>query len=103
MSLDFQGNQHTPGTDAYNPANDLYATSTYGTKRNMNPGEILQPTTVEDIQNVVKYANSVGKPIAIKRQVSRRQSGLVLNVSRLYILENQADLALALLQWRPTI
>jgi len=88
MSLDFQGNQHTPGTDAYNRANNLYVTSTYGTERNMNPGEILQPTTVEDIQNVVKYANSVGKPIAIKRQVYRRQGRLVLNVPHLYILEN---------------
>lgn len=32
----------------------------------MNPGEILQPTSIEDIQKVVRYANHVGKPIAIR-------------------------------------
>ena len=55
-----------PGTDAYNSANDLYATSTYGKERNMNPGEILQPTSIEDIQGVVRYAAEMGKPIAVR-------------------------------------
>jgi hypothetical protein len=62
----FQGNQLRPGTAEYELANDLYATSTYGKERNMNPGEILQPTSVEDIQNAVRYANKFGKPLAIR-------------------------------------
>ena len=64
--LEFQGNQFTQGTLAYRRANDLYATSTYGQERGMNPGEILQPTSVEDIQHVVRKANKAGKPIAIR-------------------------------------
>ncbi|PNP39200.1 hypothetical protein TGAMA5MH_08877 [Trichoderma gamsii] len=68
MNLDptFQGSQLKPGTAAYEQANDIYATSTYGKERNMNPGEILQPTSIEDIQGVVRYANKFGKPIAIR-------------------------------------
>ncbi|KAM0259569.1 hypothetical protein ACHAQJ_003295 [Trichoderma viride] len=63
---EFQGSQLKPGTAAYEQANDIYATSTYGQERNMNPGEILQPTNVQDIQNVVRYANKFGKPLAIR-------------------------------------
>lgn len=68
MSIDpgFQGNQFTPGNAPYARANDLYATSSYGTERDMNPSEIFQPTGIEDIQNVVKYAHSIGKPLAIR-------------------------------------
>jgi hypothetical protein len=62
----FKGNQFSPGTAAYRRGNDLYASSTYGQERNMKPGEILQPTSIEDIQVVVKYAKQVGKPIAIR-------------------------------------
>lgn len=32
----------------------------------MKPGEIYQPTSVEDIQWVVRHANKVGKPIAVR-------------------------------------
>ncbi|KAF1969285.1 FAD binding domain-containing protein [Bimuria novae-zelandiae CBS 107.79] len=66
FTSEFQGNWFLPRTAAYTRTNDLYATSTYGKERDMNPGEILQPTGIEDIQNVVKYANYVGKPIAIR-------------------------------------
>ncbi|KAL7944872.1 FAD binding domain-containing protein [Trichoderma barbatum] len=68
MSIDppFQGNQFLPGTAAYEEANDIYATSTYGQERNMNPGEILQPTGIEDIQGVVRYCNKYGKSLAIR-------------------------------------
>jgi hypothetical protein len=66
MEPRFHGNQLVPGTLAYERANDLYATSTYGKERNMNPKEILQPTSIEDIQEVVKIAAKVGKPIAIR-------------------------------------
>jgi hypothetical protein len=68
MSFDptFQGNQFTPGTAAYARANDIYATSTYGTERNLNPGEILQPTGIEDIQSAVRAAKKAGKPIAVR-------------------------------------
>ncbi|KAM3427560.1 hypothetical protein NHJ13734_008936 [Beauveria thailandica] len=66
FNAEIQGNQFMPGTAAYTRANDLYATSTYGEVRDMNPGAILQPTGIEDIQNVVRYANRVGKPIAIR-------------------------------------
>ncbi|RSL91509.1 hypothetical protein CDV31_015447 [Fusarium ambrosium] len=66
MDPGFQGNQFVPGTAAYRRANDLYATSTYGEQRNMNPGEILQPTSVEDIQNVVKFAAKKGLHMAIR-------------------------------------
>lgn len=64
--LDFQGNQFMPGTGSYARANNLYGTSTYGTEHDMNPGEILQPTGIKDIQEVVLYANKIGKPIAIR-------------------------------------
>ena len=66
MDSAFQGNQFVPGTAAYNRANDLYATSTYGEERNMNPGDILQPSSIEDIQRVVKTAAEKGKPIAVR-------------------------------------
>jgi len=68
MSIDpgFQGNQFLPNTAAYKRANDTYFSSTYQKERNLNPGEILQPTSIEDIQNVVRYANQIGKPIAVR-------------------------------------
>lgn len=66
MEPGFQGNQFLPGTAAYQRANDLYATSTYGKERNMNPAEILQPSSIEDIQELVKIAARQGKPIAIR-------------------------------------
>ncbi|KAF7531221.1 hypothetical protein G7054_g9072 [Neopestalotiopsis clavispora] len=66
MDSAFQDNQFVPGTASYQRVNDLYATSTYGEERNMKPGEILQPTSIEDIQEVVKHATKHGKPIAIR-------------------------------------
>jgi hypothetical protein len=66
MEPNFQGNQFFAGTPAYKRANDLYATSTYGQEHNMNPAEILQPSSIEDIQKVVKKAAELGKPIAIR-------------------------------------
>ncbi|KAF5012818.1 hypothetical protein FDECE_1107 [Fusarium decemcellulare] len=66
MDPTFQGNQFFPGTAAYRRANDLYATSTYGKERNMNPAEILQPSSIEDIQEIVKVAAKHGKPIAVR-------------------------------------
>ncbi|KAH8702786.1 hypothetical protein GQ44DRAFT_778467 [Phaeosphaeriaceae sp. PMI808] len=68
MSIDsgFQGNQFSPGTAAYARANNLYATSTYGEERDMNPGQILQPTSIEDIRNAINHANRHGKPVAIR-------------------------------------
>lgn len=62
----FQGNQFLPETSAYERANQSYASSTYGEERNLKPGEILQPTSVEDIQHVMKYANESKKPVAIR-------------------------------------
>jgi hypothetical protein len=66
MDFKFQGNQFHSGTASYKRANDNYATSTYGKEHNMNPGEILQPTSVGDIQNVVKAAAKLNKPIAVR-------------------------------------
>lgn len=66
MEPSFQGNQFFPGTAAYKRANDIYATSTYGVSRDMNPSEILQPASIEDIQQVVKVAAKMGKPLAIR-------------------------------------
>ena len=66
MPSEFKGNQFFPGTAAYRRANDLYATSTYGKERDMNPGEILQPSSIEDIQEIVKIAAKTGRPIAIR-------------------------------------
>ncbi|KAF7511675.1 hypothetical protein GJ744_003838 [Endocarpon pusillum] len=65
-NLGFEGNQYAPGSASYDRANNLYATSTYGQERKMNPGTILQPTSTEDIQQAVRYANVVGKPLAIR-------------------------------------
>lgn len=66
--MSFQGNAFTPGTASYDRANNIYATSTYGKERDMNPGEIYQPTGVEDIQFVIRQANKSGNhvPIAIR-------------------------------------
>ncbi|KAF5630148.1 cytokinin dehydrogenase 3 [Fusarium tjaetaba] len=66
MEPSFQGNQFFPGTAAYNRANNIYATSTYGVSRDMNPSEILQPASVEDIPNVVKAAAQMGKPLTTR-------------------------------------
>ncbi|KAF4342881.1 cytokinin dehydrogenase 3 [Fusarium beomiforme] len=66
MDPTFQGNQFFPGTASYKRANDIYATSTYGVSRDMNPSEILQPASIEDIQNVVKAAAKMRKPLAIR-------------------------------------
>jgi hypothetical protein len=66
MEPEFQGNQFLPGTPAYKRANDLYATSTYGQEHNMNPAQILQPSSIEDIKNVVTTAAKQGKSIAIR-------------------------------------
>ncbi|KAM0441278.1 hypothetical protein ACHAPT_000587 [Fusarium lateritium] len=66
MDPGFQGNQFFPGTRTYRRANDLYATSTYGEERNMNPAEILQPSSIQDIQAVVKNAADKGIPIAVR-------------------------------------
>lgn len=66
MEPSFQGNQFLPGTAAYKRANNIYATSTYGVSRDMNPSEILQPASIEDIQAVVRAAAKMGKPLAIR-------------------------------------
>ncbi|CAH0020149.1 unnamed protein product [Clonostachys rhizophaga] len=66
MDPGFQGNQFVPGTAAYQRYNDLYATSTYGEERNLNPGEILQPSSIEDIKTVVTTAAKLGKNIAVR-------------------------------------
>ncbi|QUC22810.1 uncharacterized protein UV8b_07051 [Ustilaginoidea virens] len=63
---DFQGNQFSPGTASYRRANDLYASSTYGAERDLNPGRILQPTGIEDIQSAVRHARRAGRPIAVR-------------------------------------
>jgi FAD binding domain len=65
-NLGFEGNLYAPGSASYDRANDLYATSTYGKERKMDPGTIWQPTSTEDIQKAVRYANEIGKPLAIR-------------------------------------
>jgi FAD binding domain len=62
----FSGASFDPSSPGYHDANDLYATSTYGKERNMNPGEILQPTNVDDIIAVVKAANQRRQKLAIR-------------------------------------
>ncbi|KAF4954358.1 hypothetical protein FSARC_12155 [Fusarium sarcochroum] len=47
-----QGNQFLSGTLSYQRADDLYATSTYGKLRDMNPAEILQPSSIEYIHGI---------------------------------------------------
>ena len=60
----FQGHTFARGTVEYNDANNIYASSTYGVERDMNPGAILVPSSIEDIQWVVE--NARGKRIAIR-------------------------------------
>ncbi|CAG5158453.1 uncharacterized protein ALTATR162_LOCUS5087 [Alternaria atra] len=62
----FQGNALIPNTKAYDRANNIYASSSFGKERDMNPGEIYQPSSIEDIRMIVKYANQVNKPIVIR-------------------------------------
>lgn len=62
----YEGKRLIPGTAEYNLANDLYATSTYGKERNMNPSEILQPSSIRDIHLVVRAATALNRPIAIR-------------------------------------
>src|SRR6186713_2866275 len=64
--MSFQGNTFTPGSNSYHRAIDLYATSTYGKTRDMKPGEVFQPTSIDDIKFVIQYANEAKKPIAIR-------------------------------------
>lgn len=63
--MDFQGNILKPNTKSYDRANNLYASSTYGKERDMNPGAIYQPTSIVDIQEVVKAANRASPPLPI--------------------------------------
>ncbi|RGP79797.1 hypothetical protein FLONG3_2111 [Fusarium longipes] len=62
----FDGNQFFPGTPSYELANEIYATSTYGTDRKLTPGAILQPASIQDIISVVKSATEQKIPIAIR-------------------------------------
>ncbi|KAJ1334056.1 FAD-binding protein [Microdochium nivale] len=62
----FTGNEFIPGTPAYDRANNIYASSTYGIERNMSPMKILQPACIEDIQVIVKNATDQKIPIAIR-------------------------------------
>jgi hypothetical protein len=62
----FNGQSFGPTSPGYTAANDIYASSTYGKERNMNPGEILQPTNIADIIAVVKAANSRKQKLVIK-------------------------------------
>ena len=62
----FQGQQLEPGTSGYEKANNIYATSSLGVEHNMNPGEILRPTCVQDIQDTIRYAFTHDKPLAIR-------------------------------------
>jgi hypothetical protein len=63
---DFGGKSIPPGDPEYPVVNDLYATSTYGLERNMHPGEILQPTSIDDIVAVVKAANARKQKLAVR-------------------------------------
>ncbi|KAH7010903.1 uncharacterized protein B0I36DRAFT_324513 [Microdochium trichocladiopsis] len=62
----FQGNEFTPNTPAYARANNIYATSSYGEERDLKPKQILQPSSTEDIQVIVKNCAAQGVPIAIR-------------------------------------
>jgi len=62
----FNGKSFDPKDPAYPAVNDIYATSTYGEERNMHPGDILQPTNIDDIIAVVKAANARNQKLAIR-------------------------------------
>lgn len=68
MSFGFSGNVFKPGTAGYEKANNIYATSTYGVERDMNPGLIYQPVDIPDIQEVLKIANGSNPftPVAVR-------------------------------------
>lgn len=66
LSPSFEGNRFTPGAPGYDRHNNIYSYTSCGKERDLHPAEILQPTSIKDIQDVVKYANETGKPIAIR-------------------------------------
>jgi hypothetical protein len=68
MSLGFSGNVFKPGTAGYEEANNIYATSTWGVDRDMNPGLIYQPAHIQDIQEVLTAANGSNSftPVAVR-------------------------------------
>jgi len=68
MSFGFSGNVFKPDTTGYEEANKIYASSTYGMERDMNPGLIYQPANIADIQEVLTIANGSNPftPIAIR-------------------------------------
>ncbi|KAK7757916.1 hypothetical protein SLS62_000294 [Diatrype stigma] len=60
------GNQYVPGTKDYDNIKYQYATSTYGTERDLNPALIVQPRSKEDIAVALRYARERQVAVAIK-------------------------------------
>lgn len=60
------GNQYVPGTKDYDNVKYQYATSTYGTERDLNPALIVQPRAKEDIAVALRYARERRVAVAVK-------------------------------------
>jgi hypothetical protein len=88
----YNGYSFSPTDPGYASINDIYATSTYGKERDMNPGDILEPTNVADIIAVVKAANERRQKLAIRTgghqysgASSTTRSNLQLNLKRTFL------------------
>jgi len=62
----FQGVEYKPGTLGYKRVNEQYASSSYKDDRNFCPRAILQPSSIQDIQVVIKNARDAMIPVALR-------------------------------------
>ncbi|KAK8009655.1 hypothetical protein PG989_000588 [Apiospora arundinis] len=62
----FQGVEYKAGTIGYKRVNEQYASSSYKKERNFCPRAILQPSSMEDIQVVIKNARDTKVPVALR-------------------------------------
>ncbi|KAI1817976.1 hypothetical protein GGS20DRAFT_530424 [Poronia punctata] len=60
------GAQNAPGTKKYDEYKYIYATSTYGQERDLNPALLVRPKNKDDIIQTLKYAKEKGVAVAIK-------------------------------------
>jgi hypothetical protein len=62
----FHGVEYKAGTIGYKRVNEQYASSSYEGDRKFCPKAILQPSSTEDIQTVIKNARDTKVPVALR-------------------------------------
>jgi len=87
----FQGVEFKAGTIGYKRVNEQYASSSYEGDRNFCPKAILQPSSTEDIQIVIKNARDNNVPVALRTgghqysgASSTDKSGIILDLKHTF-------------------